>query len=99
MKQRIYPKCVDCNDRHTLRKLTYLLIICEEILYKIHYEGIHLFCIDHKTIAKIIKEVHTGVEGIYMSGYMLAKKIIWLGYSYSTINANCNVYVRKCPKC
>ncbi|XP_049386460.1 uncharacterized protein LOC125850644 [Solanum stenotomum] len=46
-----------------------------------------------------MNEVHSGVCGLYMNGYVLAKKIIRVGYYWLTMERDCFRFVRKCHQC
>ena len=70
-----YPEVVTTNDRRTLKQLATRFVICGETLYGQLVDGILLLCLD-----QVMREVHVGVYGLYMSGHMLASKIMRLGY-------------------
>ena len=44
-------------------------------------------------------DIHEGTCGPHMSGHMLARKIIRIGYYWTTMEADCIRYVKKCHKC
>jgi hypothetical protein len=46
-----------------------------------------------------MEEVHGGECGPHMNGRMLAKKLLRMGYYWSTMESDCAQYVRKCEKC
>ena len=74
-------------------------ILCGERLYNRSYEGIHLLCVTKKEAQRIIEEVHESSYGPHMNAYMLSRKILRLGYYWTTIEADCAAHVRKCHKC
>jgi hypothetical protein len=58
---RIYPKGADRKDRRAPRLLATQYILCDGVLYRRSYEGVHLRCVDKEEVEKLIKEVHQGV--------------------------------------
>ena len=46
-----------------------------------------------------MNEVHSGVCGPHMNGYVLAKKIIRAGYYWLTMERDCFQLVCKCHQC
>ncbi|PKI69364.1 hypothetical protein CRG98_010246 [Punica granatum] len=46
-----------------------------------------------------MEEVHGGNCGPHMNGLMLAKKIMRLGYYWSTMETDCVKHVRHCHRC
>ncbi|XP_047260934.1 uncharacterized protein K02A2.6-like [Capsicum annuum] len=48
---------------------------------------------------RIMNEVHSGVCGSHMNGYVLAKKIMQAGYYWLTMERDCFRFVRKCHQC
>ncbi|MBY3556044.1 ribonuclease HI family protein, partial [Modestobacter lapidis] len=99
LKEGEYPEGASHNDRRTLRRLASHYIICGNRLYRRSYEGIHLLCVNEIEAEKIIQEVHEGVGGPHMNGFMLAKKIMRLGYYWSTMERDCQLHVKKCHNC
>nr|XP_016484544.1 PREDICTED: uncharacterized protein LOC107805079 [Nicotiana tabacum] len=53
---------------------------CGEVLYKRTLDLNLLRCIDSGEAEKVMNEVHSGVCGPHMNGYVLAKKILRAGY-------------------
>ncbi|MBY3556078.1 transposase family protein, partial [Modestobacter lapidis] len=43
--------------------------------------------------------MHEEIGGPHMNGFMLAKKIMRLGYYWSTMERDCQLHVKKCHKC
>ncbi|PKI45178.1 hypothetical protein CRG98_034429 [Punica granatum] len=48
---------------------------------------------------RLMEEVHEGNCGPYMNGLMLAKKLMRLGYFWSTMETDCVKHVRHCHLC
>lgn len=60
----------------TIRRLASRFFLSGEILYKRTPNLNLLRCVDVEEAEKIMNEVHAGVCGPYMNGYVLAKKIV-----------------------
>ena len=56
-------------------------------------------CLDAEEAEKIMNEVHAGVCGPHMNGYVLAKKILRAGYYWLTMERDCFHFVKKCHQC
>ena len=54
---------------------------------------------DKKEAEKIMEDVHKGVFGNHSSGYTMAKKILRVGYYWSTMETDCHHHSRTCHKC
>ena len=60
---------------------------------------INLLCVTHEKAREIMKEVHDREYGPHINDCMLTKKVQWMGYFWSTTEADCYAYVRRCHKC
>jgi len=58
-----------------------------------------LRCIDARQATAVMSEVHSGVCGPHMNGYVLAKKILRASYYWLTMERDCISFVRKCHQC
>uniref|UniRef100_UPI001C93D139 DDE-type integrase/transposase/recombinase n=1 Tax=Modestobacter italicus (strain DSM 44449 / CECT 9708 / BC 501) TaxID=2732864 RepID=UPI001C93D139 len=94
-----YPKEASSIDRKTIRRLAGQYILCGGKSYRRSYDGMHLLCVNEQEAEKIVLEVHEGTGAPHMNGYMLAKKIMRLGYYWSTMERDCHLHVKKCHKC
>jgi hypothetical protein len=94
-----YPERASKKDRRALRLAATQYIICGGVLYRRSYEGIHLRSVDETEAERLINEVHLGVCGPHMNGKMLARKILRMGFYWTTLEANCVDFVRKCHQC
>jgi hypothetical protein len=56
-------------------------------------------CVDEADTERLINEVHLGVCGPHMNRKMLAKKILMMGFYWTTLEADCVDFVRKSHKC
>ena len=51
-----------------------------ETLYRRTVDSVLLLCLDRDSADWAMREVHAGVYGPHMGGYMLARKIMRTGY-------------------
>ncbi|PKI78854.1 hypothetical protein CRG98_000715, partial [Punica granatum] len=84
-----YPPFADRRDRKTLRRLAIHYFLSSEILYRRSFDSTLLWCIDEHKSRRLIEEMHGGNCGPHMNGLMLAKKIMRLGYYWSTMETDC----------
>ena len=63
------------------------------------YDGIHLHCLKKKEAERVMEEVYQGICGPYMNERILAKKIVRIGYFWTTMETNCMDYVKSCHDC
>ncbi|PKI60160.1 hypothetical protein CRG98_019448 [Punica granatum] len=94
-----YPPFADRRDRKTLRRLAMHYFLSGEILYRRSFDSTLLRCIDGHESRRLMEEVHRGNCGPHMNGLMLAKKIMRLGYYWSTMETDCVKHVRHCHRC
>lgn len=79
------------NDQRTLHRLATHFVLHEGSLNKKSPHHVLLICVDKPEVATIIKDIHSGECGPHMNGLMLTKKILYLGYYWSTMEADyCN---------
>ncbi|PKI58267.1 hypothetical protein CRG98_021349, partial [Punica granatum] len=69
-----------------------------ETLYRRSFDAA-LRCVDGNEAQRLIEEVHEGNCGPHMNGLMLAKKLMRLGYFWSTMEIDCVMHVRHCHLC
>ncbi|PKI40360.1 hypothetical protein CRG98_039249, partial [Punica granatum] len=84
-----YPPFADHRDRKTLRRLAIHYFLSGEILYRRSFDSTLLRCIDEHESRRLMEEMHGGSCGPHMNGLMLAKKIMRLGYYWSTMEIDC----------
>ncbi|PKI74808.1 hypothetical protein CRG98_004826, partial [Punica granatum] len=94
-----YPQFADRRDRKTLRRLAIHYFLSCEILYRRSFDSTLLRCIDEHKSRRLMEEVHGGNCGPHMNGLMLAKKIMRLGYYWSTMETDCVKHVRHYHRC
>ncbi|XP_070032412.1 uncharacterized protein [Nicotiana tomentosiformis] len=99
MKIKKYPEQASGDQKRTIRRLASGFFLRGEILYKRTPDLNLLRCVDTLEAEKIMNEVHSGVCEPHMNGYVLAKKILRVGYYWMTMEKNCFSFVRKCHQC
>lgn len=99
MESQTFPLDATKNERQTIQRLTTQFIISRGVLYKKSPSHVLLRCLDEKQVVEIIMEVHNGVYGPHTNGHMLAKKIIRMGYYWSTMESECCKHVQRCHLC
>ncbi|XP_070019844.1 uncharacterized protein [Nicotiana sylvestris] len=76
LKMGIYSEQATRDQKRALRRLSNGFFLSRGVLYRrTPYLGL-LRCIDADQATTIMAEVHAGVCGPHMSGYVLAKKIL-----------------------
>ncbi|XP_070013275.1 uncharacterized protein [Nicotiana sylvestris] len=76
IKSRVYPVHSTCDQKRAIRRLASGIFLSGGILYNRTPDLGLLTCIDAKEASTIMAEVHSGVGGSHMNGYVLAKKIL-----------------------
>uniref|UniRef100_A0A1S3ZKT0 Uncharacterized protein n=1 Tax=Nicotiana tabacum TaxID=4097 RepID=A0A1S3ZKT0_TOBAC len=99
LKTREYSEHANRDQKRTIRRLSNGFFLSGEILYKRTLDLNLLRCVDAKEAEMIMNEVHSGVCGPHMNGYVLAKKILRAGYYWLTMERDCFRFVRKCHQC
>ncbi|XP_070024800.1 uncharacterized protein [Nicotiana sylvestris] len=72
----VYLVQATCDQKRTIRRLASGFFFSGGVLYKRTPDLGLLRCIDARQATTVMTEVHSGVCGPHMSGYMLAKKIL-----------------------
>ncbi|XP_070048920.1 uncharacterized protein [Nicotiana tomentosiformis] len=96
IKSGVYPAHATGDQKRTIRRLASGFFLSRGILYKRTPDLGLLRCIDAKQASTIMAEVHSGVCGPHMSGYVLTKKILRAGYYWLTMERDCISFVCKC---
>ncbi|XP_075075865.1 uncharacterized protein LOC107793672 [Nicotiana tabacum] len=99
IRSGVYPVHATGDQKRTIRRLASGFFLSGGILYKRIPDLGLLRCINAKEASTIMAEVHSGVCGPHMNGYVLAKKILRAGYYWLTMERNCINFVRKCHQC
>ncbi|XP_070013713.1 uncharacterized protein [Nicotiana sylvestris] len=85
LKTKEYPEQANGNQKRTIRRLASGFFLSGEVLYKRTPDLNLLRCVDAQEAGRIMHEVHTGMCGPHMNGYVLAKKILRAGYYWMTM--------------
>ncbi|PKI35361.1 hypothetical protein CRG98_044238, partial [Punica granatum] len=80
-----YPAFANRRDRKTLRRLPAHYFLSEETLYRRSFDATLLQCVDENEAQRLMGDIHEGSCGPHMSGLVLTKKLMRLGYFWSTI--------------
>ncbi|XP_070009866.1 uncharacterized protein [Nicotiana sylvestris] len=80
LKTKEYPEKASIDEKRTIRRLASSFFLSGEVLYKRTPDLNLLRCVDAQKAGKIMNKVHAGVCGPHINGYVLAKKILWVGY-------------------
>ena len=99
LELRAYPNGANKKECHSIRMMAMRYILCGRQLYRRSYDGIHLRCLKKEEAKRVMKEIHQGICSPYMNGRMLAKKILRIGYYWSTMETNCGYFVKSCHDC
>jgi len=99
IRMGIYPAQATGDQKRTIRRLANGFFLSGGVLYKRTPDLGLLRCIDARQATAVMSEVHSGVCGPHMSGYVLAKKILRAGYYWLTMERDCISFVRKCHQC
>ena len=94
-----YSETATSKDRRTLRQLATRFVICGDALYRRSPDGLLLLCLDRTSANRVMGEVYAGVCGPHMGGYMLACKIMRIGYFWLTMETDYCQFVQRCPEC
>ncbi|PKI40009.1 hypothetical protein CRG98_039579 [Punica granatum] len=94
-----FPAFTDRHDLRTLRCIATHFFVSGETLYRRSFNATLLRCIDKNEAQRLMEEVHKGSCGPHMNGLMLTKKIMRLGYFWSTMETDCVKHVRHCHLC
>ncbi|PKI64955.1 hypothetical protein CRG98_014649, partial [Punica granatum] len=94
-----YPPFADCRDRKTLKRLAMHYFLSGETLYRRSFDATLLRCIDIHESQRLMEEVYGGSCGPHMNGLMLAKKLMCLGYYWSTVETDCLKHIRHYHRC
>ncbi|XP_070004522.1 uncharacterized protein [Nicotiana sylvestris] len=76
LKTKEYPDEAIGDQRRTIRLLARGFFLSGEVLYKRTLDLSLLRCVDTEEVGRIMYEVHRGVCGPHINGYVLAKKIL-----------------------
>ncbi|XP_070013774.1 uncharacterized protein [Nicotiana sylvestris] len=95
LKAREYSEHAKGDPKRTTRRLAGGFFLNGEIFYKINPDLNLLRCIDATESERIMSEVNSGVYRPHMNGYVLAKKILRVGYYWLTMERDCFSFISK----
>ncbi|PKI49246.1 hypothetical protein CRG98_030355 [Punica granatum] len=93
------PTFANSHYRKTLRRLAAHYFPSGETLYCRSFNATLLRCVDENEAQRLMGEMHEGSCEPHMNGLMLAKKLMSLGYFWSTKETDCVKHVRHCYLC
>ncbi|XP_070039854.1 uncharacterized protein [Nicotiana tomentosiformis] len=91
-----YPESATHTHKRTLRRLANHFFQSRGILYRRTHDLGLLRCVDAKEASRLLEEIHAGTYEPHMNGFILAKKILTMGYFWMTMETYCIKYVQKC---
>ncbi|PKI70850.1 hypothetical protein CRG98_008741 [Punica granatum] len=94
-----FPAFTDRHDRRTLRRIAANFFLSGETFYRRSFDTTLLRCVNENEVQRLMEELHEGNCGPHMNGLMLAKKLMRLGYFWSTMDTDCVKHVRHCHLC
>ncbi|XP_070003581.1 uncharacterized protein [Nicotiana sylvestris] len=94
-----YPEHANHTQKRILRRLANHFFQSGGILYGRTPDLGLLRCVDAKEASRLLKEIHAGTCGLHMNGFVLAKKILKVGYFKMTMETDYIKYVQKCHQC
>ena len=90
------PSGTSAVDSKTMACLASKYVLVAGHLYRRSYKQMLLCCVDKKEVDTLMLQVHVGTCGPHLNGVLLAKKIILQGYYWSTMDADCCLFVCRC---
>ncbi|XP_070002631.1 uncharacterized protein [Nicotiana sylvestris] len=91
LKTKEYPEQASGDKKRTIRRHASSFFLNGDVLYKRTADLNLLRCIDAEEAGRIMYEVHAGVCGPHMNGYVLAKKIFRKVYYWMTMEKTASV--------
>ena len=94
-----YREGASINDKKLLRRFSGKFFLSNIVLYKRNHDSTLLRCVDKTEADKIMADMHEGTFGNHYSGNTMSKKILRVGYYWSTMEAVCYQHSWICHKC
>ncbi|XP_070045689.1 uncharacterized protein [Nicotiana tomentosiformis] len=94
-----YPEHSTYTQKCMLRRLANHFFQSGGILHRRTPDLRLLQCVDAKQASRLLEEIHVGICGPHMNGFVLAKKILRAGYFWITMETDCIKHVQKCNQC
>lgn len=73
-------------------------MILGDVLYKWSFDGIILYYLELYDQQIAISKCHDSIYDRHLNGTIIAKRILWMGYYWPTMEHDCNDYVKKYVK-
>ncbi|XP_026392711.1 uncharacterized protein LOC113288000 [Papaver somniferum] len=99
LEDRTMPDGLSRKERRYIQCMSFQYMILGGVLYKKYYDEILLRCVDGDEPRRLLREIHEGICGPHMNGHMLSRKILRMGYYWTTMESDCFKYVKRCHKC
>ena len=99
VERQEYPEGASEKDKRAIRRLSAQYVMIWGKLYRRSYLGLNLLCLKKSKAERVMEQVHAGVCGPHMNGHTLAKKIVRVGYFWTTMERDCCELVKRCHKC
>ncbi|XP_059310130.1 uncharacterized protein LOC132061305 [Lycium ferocissimum] len=96
LEKEEYLQNTTSNQGKTIRRMANRFFLNKEILYKLTPDLGLVRCVDATEATKILEEVHAGICGPHMSGFILGKKILRASYYWMTMEGDCCKFVQRC---
>ncbi|XP_070004047.1 uncharacterized protein [Nicotiana sylvestris] len=84
-----YPKHANHTQKRMIRRLSNYFFHSGGNLYKRTPNLELIRCVDTKETSKLLEDIHVGTCGPHMNGFVLAKKILRVGYFWMTMEIDC----------
>ena len=99
LEQKAYLGGANKRERRSIRMMVTQYILCGGQLCKRFYDGVRIHCLKREEVERVMEEVHQVICGPLMNGRILTKKILRIGYYWSTMETACVDYVKICHDC
>ena len=99
LHQKTIPIALTPNQSKTFIRRTARYTILGDTLFRKHFDGTLLRCLNSDEARMALEEVHQGICGAHSSGLMLAKKLLRKGYYWPTMEADAYHFVKRCVPC
>nr|XP_033508984.1 uncharacterized protein LOC117273886 [Nicotiana tomentosiformis] len=99
LEHREYPENATHIQKRTLQGLANHFFQSRGVLYRRIPDLGFLRCVDANEASRLLEEIHTGTCGPYMNEFVLASKILRVGYFWMTMETNSIKYIQKCHQC
>lgn len=93
------PQHLTDNGKRSLKLQVIRYVIIASQLWWRDLERVLLKCVDHKDVARILDEMHTGVCGGHHMPKTTAHKVLRSGFWWPTLFKDAYTLVRKCDAC